>query len=490
MKDRQNIEFSITFDKRTETANIQLDNDSIAGNIAGLYFELKNAEHSVILRIKNNTDKAIALESIKLKITKPLKDEWRDVLIVPELPEQLMELKPLQNRGSITYKSYMFSLIFGIENNESELLGFLSSNSSQNYVCIDRNETGLIIEMVYNLVHEIILPSGELEFDPIYYSKSMNYIDLLNEYEKAVYNYCPKYTNYDKELISDEALNMNILFSRSPDDNTLQIKNKPCSIKLGGTRYYVRNIVDEEVKTRIMEQCTRELNNSDKPCLMHIQNISLYIKKINELDAFNVYKELNNLFVRLNNVYLEADDCPTAIAKGCGLLLKPKRVLIDEKRINKILTLNNKNDANYLNKFIWDYAVEVVLERRFYLNMITYKCYNTKIESILSEIANNIYKQDRFINDIRDDLPVYFYAPGKGMLSVLRYGDNKIYIAIFNLSDNNVKFYWDLSQVIDENIDGTAEDILNNEGYLIVNKKIYIHNIDPMDCLLIKKALN
>lgn len=481
----QNIELSITSDKKSETGNIQLDKECIDGNIDELQYKLVCKGHSIALKIKNNSDKDIVLKQACLKFMEITEDECRGILIVPELPEEMMKLRTLQNK---TEKSYMFSLLLGAGDNESRLLGFLGSCKSQNYIRIDKSGSGFTVEAVYNLVHENIVPSEELQFDPIYFSQDMNYIELLNEYEEAVYDYCPRYNVCGRNL-PEESIDMDILFSKAPDDSTLSAGNKLCSIKLGGTRYYLKDIEKEHVKNKITEECTQKLNTSDKPKQIRVKDMSLYINKIIELSAFNVYKELHDLFIRFTEFYLEADSCPTAVAKGCGLLLKPHRELADGKK-NKIAIINNKNDKNDISNFIWDYAVGTVLERRFYINMVTYKCHNKKIEKMLAEVANNINKQDKLINDIRDDLPVNFYIPGKGVLAVMRYGDNKIYIAVFNLSDNIIKFYRDLSQFTDKNIDGTAKDILTGEEYLIVNKKIYINNIKPMDCLLISKALN
>lgn len=481
----QNIELSITSDKKSETGNIQLDKECIDGNIDELQYKLVCKEHSIALKIKNNFDKAIVLKQVCLKFMEITEDECRGVLIVPELAGEMMKLRMLPSK---TDKSYMFSLLLGAGDNENRLLGFLGSCNSQNYIRLDKSNTGFTVEAVCNLVNEPLEPSEEFQFDPIYFSQSTNYIELLNEYEKAVYDYCPRYNVCGRNL-PEESIDIDILFSKVPDDSTLSAENKLCSIKLGGTRYYLRDIKKEHVKNKIVEECTQKLNILDKPKLIRVKDMSLYINKIIELSAFNVYKELHHLFIRFTEFYLEADDCPTAVAKGCGLLLKPHRELADGKK-NKIKIINNKNDKNDISNFIWDYAVGTVVERRFYHNLVTYKCHNKKIENIFAEIANNIYKQDKLISDIRDDLPVNFYIPGKGVLAVMRYGDNKIYIAVFNLSDNNIKFYWDLSQFANKNIDGTAKDILTDEEYLIVNKKIYINNIKPMDCLLISKALN
>lgn len=481
----QNIELIITFDKKSETGNIQLDKECIDGNIDEMQYKLVCEEHSIALKIKNNSDKDIVLKQVSLKFMEITEDECRGVLILPELPEEMMKLRTLPSKKD---KSYMFSLFLGAGDNESRLLGFLGSCNSQNYICLDKRSSGFAVEAVYNLVHEHIAPSEEFQFDPIYFSQSTNYIELLNEYEKEVYDYCLRYNVCDRNLL-EEPLDMDILFSKAPDDSTLSVGSKLCSIKLGGTRYYLKDIEKEHVKNKIIEECTQKLNILDKPKLIRVKNMSLYINKIIELSAFNVYKELHDLFIRFTEAYLEADDCPTAVAKGCRLLLKPHRELTDGKK-NKVIIINSKNYKNNISNFIWDYAVGTVVERRFYLNMVTYKCHNKKIENLFAEIANHIYKQDKLISDIRDDLPVNFYIPGKGVLAVMRYGDNKIYISVFNLSDNNIKFYWDLSQITGKNIDGTAKDILTEEEYLIVNKKIYINNIKPMDCLLISKALN
>lgn len=63
-----------------------------------------------------------------------------------------------------------------------------------------------------------------------------------------------------------------------------------------------------------------------------------------------------------------------------------------------------------------------------------------------------------------------------------------MYLAVFNLEKEIVKFYCDLTAYSGyKERDGVATEIYSNTNYLISDGKIYIRDLSPMNCCLFKK---
>jgi hypothetical protein len=222
-----------------------------------------------------------------------------------------------------------------------------------------------------------------------------------------------------------------------------------------------------------------------------------YLNEIIKLKPFNPYFEISNLlsFIK-NNTDGELfifNDCPEGIALNTlDILYKEINIKPGINLFNKYITKHSKHSIDY------NFVLNTIMQRNLFANNTRFNIDNEKIEQTMEVISlsmNLLINNNKELNNIANDIDPYqqiiINVENDGLFAVLRFGENSLYIAVFNLSNSPKRFYWDFSSHAKQNIsDGVAVDIYTNSSYLVSNGKIHIRKIPSMDCCLIVKPLS
>jgi hypothetical protein len=221
-----------------------------------------------------------------------------------------------------------------------------------------------------------------------------------------------------------------------------------------------------------------------------------YLNETIRLRPFNPYFEISNLlnYIKANieGVVLIFEDCPEGIALNTLDILSKEINM--KSRINLFSKLIAKQNSHVVD---YNFVINTIIQRNLFTNSTHFNIDNEKIKHTMEvmSLSMNLPTNNKQLNNIADDIDphqqIMINLQNEGLFSILRFGANSLYIAVFNLSSSSKRFYWDFSSHTKQGISGgVATDIYTNSSYLISDGKIHIRKIPPWDCCLIVKPLN
>lgn len=284
-----------------------------------------------------------------------------------------------------------------------------------------------------------------------------------------------------------------ILYTYRVNNSTVKVNDKPVHIKVDGKKLYPIDIRSSEGEKLIFTNANAVLSKSN---LLNLNGIGKFIDIIEENKLFNVYYELYKLLCVLkdsvNKVDIYSDDYPVGLLNKKILPLN-KNIGFDDKKslISVISRKKIKKDINY------DFFFKLLMQRIIQLNYEELKINNNKIKELMSVVIGNTNLNNlkslelkEMAEDIDTKFAVIPCIERKDVFGILLRGKKNIYFAVFNLGNEALKFYCDLSlhSGYDE-FNGVAIETYSNTSYLISDGKLYIRNLKAGDCCLFKKEI-
>ncbi|MBL4936266.1 hypothetical protein JK636_10890 [Clostridium sp. YIM B02515] len=459
-----------------------------------LIIEYGYKDNMLDICIKNKGDKSVSLNCIKFDLYSTIHYKEISCMINPKDAAQKVTYIPMaevNDEGDI--KSHLFELVIDEENHQSMIVGFLGCRFSGNYIYNELKRNKLGISAVYNFVDQELLSNEEIYVDSLYIKAGDDMFSLFNSFvDKMAADF-----NIDNSInevnLKDIPSTYSILYTYRVNNSTLRVSDKPLHIKVDGKKLYPVDIRSIEGKKLVFTNANAVLS---KASALNLNGIGKFIDIVEENKLFNAYYELNKLLKALKDSFkktgIYSDDYPVGLFNEKVFSLN-KNIGFDDKKslLNIISRKRIKKDINY------DFFFKLLMQRIIQLNDEGLKINNDKIRELMSVVIGNFdlsnLKNPELKEIARDIDTKYAVIPcieRKDVFGILLRGRRNIYFAVFNLGNEAVKFYCDLSlhSGFDE-FNGAVMEVYSNTSYLISDAKLYIRNLKAGDCCLFKKEI-
>ncbi|MCM8711382.1 hypothetical protein M2651_10155 [Clostridium sp. SYSU_GA19001] len=490
--DIANIKYELTANNKLIKAIVDLKEkhaSSIIDNELIIKFDLY--DNMLNVSIKNISSMPVVLNNLRLNLFSTEYNKEAFFIINPKNFSEKITCMPIQKVNNEKIKSHLFEIFVDEENYVSKIFGFLGCQFSGNFIenVVKRNE--LKINAVYNFVNQELQPEEEFNLDAIYIKDGVNIFSLLNNFIDRMVCKFDTEEDYNKKLVLKKSDVYSILFTYRANKNTLKINNKPVCIKNGKKKLYAVDISNEEGKKQVFINANAVLTRANA---LDLNGICQLIKIIEDNKLFNVYFELNKLFILLKNhfkgVKFFSEDYPLGLFLD-NIILENNKLALNEKK--SFMSLISKRKDNYAINY--DFFIKLVMQRIVSYSNQNVSMNNKKIDElmyIVSGGSNLELLSNKELINMAEDLdishPIIPYIKNEKVFATLLTGKKYMYLAVFNLQKDIIKFYCDLKACSGyREKDGVATEIYSNNNYLISDGKIYIRDLSPMNCCLFKK---
>ncbi|GLC30802.1 hypothetical protein [Clostridium omnivorum] len=497
--DLHKLDVVLKMDEKSYKIDIDLQNsvrDYILNNIKLIIDESSNTLNISLL---NCSEKEACLNSLSIHLATFNFDHNAACVLNNEDPSKKIEFQPLEeSKSAKEFISYLFGMILEEEFSNNYLFAFLCSHTSK--VCIKYiikgNHVKVYAEYVFG-VHKL-LPNEKLKLDTLYITEGNDPFHSFNKYMDAIAeNYeLNKLTRQNTKKVIEEDNNdkYNFLFTKKPCSYSIKINGKPISIKVDKEKLYPIDISTKDGKLIIFER-VQQLKEKDSNNV-HIEHVSSYLEGLLELKILNSYFQLNSLLLELKSVFegitFSFGKCPLGMAIGNNVILQQELELSRKQGIFK--KFSKRKEKYYLN---YNFIMKMMLKRSILDYKTKFNIKNTKVRALLETITGDLATKidtDSQLRSISKDIDSKFgvipYFQSEDIFGFVTKGKEAIYMAVFNLSENPVKFYCDLSTKMDQiDLDGVVNEVFTDTDYLVSNGKLYIRNFPAMDCCLFKKSI-
>ena len=482
-------------DNKSYSLNMNVKDEEMNYEGGPINIGIINTSEKIITTIKNNSDNDVKLNKIELELFNLDAKSYSSIILNNENSQDDIDLNIINsNTPNESYKSFLFTFLSAVDHYENIFIGFLSSHLSRNYIKINLNREKITVNIVFDFVNHCLKNGEKLNLDVVYFNFNKQMIESFNNYVNLINSECLGqckgfYEIYDEREVTTEK-SLDILFEDKASKISLVTNGKPYCINVSGKKIYPIDISKIEGKSFVIDRLKTFSDDGHKS--LYFKNIMPYINAVVQSKAFNPYYELSKLLNDIKiefNFILTYDDCPIGIAIGNMNIIKNTFDLKHLKNVSLLSLIRRKNNTPNLN---YNLILKTILYGRLFIHNSKFIASNLKIIQAMDIITLNINTSSldnknmlNMILDINRNSNLISHMEKENVFSILRQGKDSDYIAIFNLTDKPARFYWDMSKSLDKNLDGSSVDVLNNKNYLIVNNKIYIRNIPPMDCCLI-----
>jgi hypothetical protein len=442
-------------------------------------------ENSVIsIELINTGEFPLNIQRMIIEIFSSENYKTISTIICPKSPMEEITLEEVSSiKADKPMASHMYEVLLSSESHINKVFGFLSNHGSKNYF-----ENKLIgrkfqITAVCDFVNQTMEPGETLALDSLYIAESQNLFLGINRYLDRIIDKFGKVKNNSFNLGILNIEELNVLFAAR--SSTYTLKDMACAIssRVENKTLYPIDITTEEGKLYILDK----LKSVDKANVL-IKNVGAYISLVEKHKLFNPYKELNKLFSRIKSdtdKCLISNDCPLGLAVGNSLLID-KKFSYDAPKVSKRFSFVKRK-----NKLDYNFFIRMVMRKLGFYYTAPVNV-NTKYKELMAFLFGRINKNNsaylQILNDIDDSYSIIPYVINEEVFSLLINGKENVYMALFNISKETVKFYCDFSSGKSESdIDGVATEMFSNDCYLISEGKLYIRDFKPMGCCLFKK---
>jgi hypothetical protein len=460
---------------------------------------ITNGPNTLDISLLNCGDSAVHLDRLDIHLATFRFDKKSVCVLNSEEPSKDIEFQPLEeSKTSKEFASYLFGMVLEEIFSSNYLFAFLCTHKSKNFIKYIVEGDCVKVYAVYNFGAHKLLQNETLKLDTMYmeegnnpFSSFNNYIDAItNNYE---YNQLAE-SNTNKSLIGNKGKQYNLLFTEKPCSYSIKVNNKPVSVKVDKERMYPVDIASDNGKSVIFER-VQQLKNRNGG-IIYFKYVNNYLEEVLKLKASNPYFELNNLLLVLRQEFEDIkfyfDDCPLGMAIGNNAILEQELELNKKHGVlEKLLKKKEKYSLNY------NFIIKMMLKRSISNYGTRFNINNSKVRALFEAITGGLAAKteaDILLRTISEDIDTKFgvipYLQSKDIFGFVAKGKETVYMAVFNLSENPVRFYCDLSMQMEHiNLDGVVNEVFTDTNYLVSDGKLYIRNFPAMDCCLFKKII-
>lgn len=493
--DISNIKYDIEVDGELISSVISLKDKCTSCLIKdALFINFEFSDDVLSVSVNNNSSTAMILSKLKLELFSERQYEEDYFIINPKKSSEKITYIPMSKiNGNAKNESHLFEIFVQEENNIYNIFGFLgcqfSGNSIENIIKKNR----LKISAVYNFINQELETGEKITLDSIYIKEGQNIFSLFNNFvDRMLMGYNTKET-YNKKFTLIKSDTYSILFTYKVNSSTLKINDKPLWIKVDGKKLYAVNILKPEGKKKVFVNANAVLSRSN---VLNLDGVGEYINIIEDNKLFNVYYELNKLLNSIKEhfegVRFFSNDYPLGVLNE-NIVIDNKELILDDKR-NLLSHLSGRKSNNHLN---YDFFTKLLMQRIVAYNDKSFSASSPKVNELMSIVlgGGNIdsIKESQLLEmmeDIDTQYAIVPYIQSRKAFALLITGKKYMYITVFNLESEAVKFYCDLSIYSRyKELDGVAIEVYSDTNYLIEDGKLYIRKLKPMDCCLFKKPI-
>jgi hypothetical protein len=494
--DNPNIKYKIVVDNEisssivniSEKCTSSLPNDSLIINF--------NFSDDVLsISIKNNSSKTVGLINFRLELFSSRNYKQVFCIINPKKPNEKITYMPMSKvKDNETIESQLFEIFVDEESNCSKIYGFLGCQFSKNYVenIVKRDE--LKITAVYNFINQELSPDEELVLDSLYLSEGQNIFSLFNSFADKILEGFNIREEYNKKLILKKSNVYSILFTYKVNSSTLKINNKPLHVKVDGKKLYAVDISKPEGKKKVFVNANAVLSRANA---LNLNGIGEYISIIDNNKLFNANYELNKLLTSIKaefqGVRFYSDDYPLGLFYE-NIIVNNKELVLEDKE-GLLRNLGKRKNSHHIN---YDFYIKILMQRLVTYHNENFSVNSKKISELMSVVLggsslNSLGSEEliEMSEDINTRCAIIPFIEKKKAFTLLLTGRKYMYLAVFNLENEAVKFYCDLTAHSGyRELDGVVTEVYSNTNYLISDGKLYIRSLPSMDCCLFKKIID
>lgn len=489
----------LKMDENNYKIDIDLQNSVKDYLINNIKLVIDEDSNTLDVSLLNCSKREAYLNSLSIHLATFRFDDRAICILNDEDPSKDIEFQTLEeSRSTKEFISYLFGMVLEEEFSSNYLFGFLCSHTSK--VCIKYvikgDDVRIYAEYIFGS-HKLI-PNETLKLDTLYISEGNDPFNSFNNYMDAItanygHNKLAKHST-NKIIVEDNNDQYNLLFTKKPCNYSIKIDNKPISVKVDKEKLYPIDISTGGGRNVIFER-VQELKKQDNSNV-YIKYVSNYLEEILNLKALNPYFQFNSLLLELRNMFENIafffDKCPLGMAIGNNVVLEQELELSRKQGMFKrLVKRKEKYSLNY------NFIIKMMLKRSILDYNTKFNVKNTKVKALLETITGELatkIEMDSQLRSISKDIDTRFgvipYFQSEDIFGFVAKGKEAIYMAVFNLSENPVKFYCDLSMKMEQiNLDGVVNEVFTDTDYLVSNGKLYIRSFPAMDCCLFKKAI-
>jgi hypothetical protein len=494
--DNSNLKYKIEVDNEISSSVVNINEkctSSLLKDSLTINFSFKDDVLGV--SIKNNSSKTVGLNNFTLELFSSTNYKEAFCIINPKKANEKVTYMPMcKVKDNESSESQLFEIFVDEESHSSNMYGFLGCQFSRNYIENVINKGELKISAVYNFINQELFPDEEFVLDSIYIKEGRNIFSLFNGFVDKVLGGFDIREDYNKKLILRKSNGYSILYTYKVNGSTLKINNKPVHVKVDGKKLYAVDISKPEGKKKIFANANAVLSRANA---LNLDGVGEYIGIIQKNKLFNANYELSKLLASIKDEFqgirLYSDDYPLGLFDENVIVDNKELVLEDKKSLLKRLI--NRKSSHHIN---YDFYIKILMQRLVTYYNENFSVNSKKISELMSVVlgGNNIssLRSDELI-EMNEDLDtrhaIIPFIEKKKAFALLLTGRKYVYLAVFNLEKESVKFYCDLTVHSGyRDLDGVATEIYSNTNYLISEGKLYIRNLPSMDCCLFKKAID
>jgi hypothetical protein len=487
------IKYEAVINNKSNRSSIGLD-EKCTGSVldSEVLISLALCSNVINVTVKNNDSKPVVLNSLSFELLSSGNYKEDYCIINPKKSNEKITYISMNKVNSDTkIESHLFEIFIDDEDCNNKIFGFLGCKYSRNLIENIVKENELKIFAVYSFINQVIFPGEECRLDPIYIKEGRNIFSLFNSFVDR--RLADLGEGYNKKLMVERSDIYSILFTYRVNSNTLKVEDKPVFIKVNGKKLYAVDISRPEGKKQVFVNANAVLSRASA---LDLSAVGEYINVAHDNKLFNVNHELTKLLASLKTEFQEvqfySDDCPLGLADEY-IILKNSRLVFEDKR-NILDYIGKRKISHHIN---YDFFIKLLMQRLVRASTKSFSVNSPKVEELMSVILGSAdidaIKNKELLDMARDidkHCAVIPLMDRKKAFSLLITGRKYIYVAVFNMEKETIRFYCDLiANSGYKDLDGVVEEVYSNTSYLISDGKLYIKNLPPMDCCLFKKPI-
>lgn len=469
-----------------------IENDATSIDIdSRINMEIQYKADCIYLDIKNKGSEIEYLNRVELCYDELDYNDYIGLIQNFKRPSEkinYIELDKFKDKKEII--SPLFCVLHGKEQFSNRIIGFLGSTFANCYIKLIIERNRFEVYVVYEFIRQGLESGESFKCNGILTMTGSNYLQLINKYVRLINN---KDSNHFRNNIINNKQDYKdtmILYSKIDSNLVLSKNDNPINIKASGIKYYLLDISKLETKEYIISKVKTISKRGEK--IVFFSNIYDYLEKAATVKQFNTYYEFSKLLIAIKNEISEIkicfDDCPIGLLCSRNLILQQEIKLNTEVNIlNKLINKNNIPRLDY------NFIIKTVLQKMAASCSTSYVINNDKAKELMEVITGNAdigALKSKELIEISSDIKgesIIPYEAKENIFSFFIRGNRACYIAMLNFTRKNINFFWDFSADINDNtFNKSAEEIFTKQKVLIADSRIYMREIPPMGCSLVK----
>lgn len=490
--DTAEMRYEIVVNNKSNNAAIDLNDECTSSILNGdLIISLALSNNLINVFVKNKGSKPVALNRLSFELFSSQSYEEAFCITNPKKISEKINYTSMNKLNSDEkIESQLFEIFVDEENHNSKIFGFLGCKYSKNFIknVVKNNE--LKISAVYDFINQEVIPGEELVLDSLYIKEGRNIFSLFNSFADRM---TAGIKACNKRPVFNKPNTYSILFTYRANSNTLKVEGKPVFIKVNGKKLYAVDISKPEGKKQVFVNANAVLSRASD---LDLRAVGEYINVVEANKLFNANYELTELLDYLKaafeGVRFYSDDCPVGLADE--YITFESSELVFEDKMHLLDYIGMRKNSHHIN---YDFFIKLLMRRVVSTCKDSFSVNSPKINELVSVILGSAnigsIKNEELLEmarDIDNEYAIIPFIDRKKAFALLIRGRKYMYVAVFNLEKEPVKFYCDLTVHSGySELDGVAVETYSNTNYLISEGKLYIRSLPSMDCCLFKKSI-